>query len=86
MGTGFVPADFEGDEFELWPENDQAMRLFETVQTQWRMGFGGAVGLDYNVLFNRLDRLRLPDRESDWLFDDLRVLEDEALLIFRKKD
>ena len=46
----------------------------------------GYTGLDYNVLFARMDRMQLPDQEYEWLFDDVRVIEAEALKIINKKD
>jgi hypothetical protein len=47
--------------------------------TQWRTGFGGATGLDYAAAYPLLDRFT--DNHDDWLtaFNDLRVLEGEAL-------
>lgn len=46
----------------------------------------GYTGLDYNVLFARMDRMKLSDQEYEWLFDDVRVIEAEALKIINKKD
>lgn len=77
---GFVPEDFE-IEAELWPENWPAWCLFEELQTQWRTaGLAGTrYGLDYAVLFARLDRLA-PDADHwDQLYADVRVLEAAAL-------
>lgn len=31
----------------LWPDNVAAWSAWQTVQTQWRVGMGGATGLDY---------------------------------------
>lgn len=45
----------------------------------------GATGLDYNVLFYRLDRMRLSESQHDQLFDDIRTIESEALSIMNKK-
>jgi len=71
---------------EIWPENEKAISLFSSVSTQWRIGMGGPTGLDYNVLFHLLDRMRLTDTEYDQLFDDVRIIESEALTILNKKD
>jgi len=86
IGTGFTPADYEQDDFDVWPENEPAIRLFTSLQTQWRVGMNGPSGLDYNVLFTRMERMKLTDQEHDWLFDDIRVIESEALSIINKKD
>jgi hypothetical protein len=86
-GTGFVPADYETDEVEVWPENMPAINLFSSISTQWRTGgMGGASGLDYNILFSRMDRMKLPEQEYEWLFDDIRGIEAEALQAINKKD
>lgn len=86
-GTGFVPADYETGEFEVWPENMPAINLFSTISTQWRMGgMGGASGLDYNVLFARMDRLKLSEQDYEWMFDDIRAIEAEALSNINRKD
>jgi hypothetical protein len=47
---------------------------------------GGPTGIDYNVVFHRLDRLNLTDAEYEQLFEDVRVIESEALAILNKKD
>lgn len=46
----------------------------------------GYVGLNYLVLFARMDRMTLSEQEYEWLFDDVRVIEAEALRIINKKD
>lgn len=40
---------------------------------------GGATGLDYNVLFKKMDRMSLDPNEYDQLEDDIRAMEFEAL-------
>lgn len=51
------------------------------MQTQWRMaGMAAArVGLDYGVLYRRLDMLTEDRDEWEQLFADVRVLEAAAL-------
>lgn len=49
------------------------------MQTQWRMGPGGAVGLDYNVLHHKLDRMRLSAEQYDQLEEDVRTMEFAAI-------
>lgn len=61
-----------------------AVNLFIALATQWRVGMGGPVGLDYNVLFFKMQRMKLADAEWDAVEDDIRVLEDEALAIMRE--
>jgi len=73
-------------DFEVWPENMAAINLFSSLSTQFRTGMNGPTGLDYNVLFARMDRMKLSEQEYDWLFDDIRVIESEALTEINKKD
>lgn len=41
------------------PENFEAWELWNACSTQWRVGMGGLVGLDYNVLFKMADFLEI---------------------------
>ncbi|MFG6457865.1 DUF1799 domain-containing protein [Roseateles sp. BYS96W] len=54
-------------------------RLFLDVSTQWRVGMGGATGLDYTPLMRLLDREQL--NADDWrdTFDSVRAIEAAAL-------
>lgn len=74
--AGYSPEDFD---VEAWPENQRAVDLFSTMQTQWRVGINGREGLDYNVLFRLMDRLKLSDAEHDDLFADVRHMEAAVL-------
>lgn len=85
--TGFTPEDYETDDFEMWPENMAAINLFSTMQTQLRTGgMGGVIGFDYTAYFARMDRMKLSEQEYEWLFDDIRVIESEALKAMNTKD
>lgn len=84
---GFTRADFEAeDPTEVWPENMPAINLFSGISTQWRVGMNGPTGLDYNVLFARMERLHLSDQDHEWMFDDIRTIEAEALATINRKD
>jgi hypothetical protein len=83
--AGFAPEDYEGEVVEVWPENYRAFNLFCDLQTQWRIGVGGATGLDYGVLFHKMDRMRLGEEEYDQIERDIRVMEFEALSVMNKK-
>ncbi len=73
-------------EFEIWPENMGAVNLFNTLSTQWLVGPCGVTGLNYVPLFSRMDRMKLSEQEYEWLFDDIRTIEAEALNAMNKKD
>jgi hypothetical protein len=64
---------------DVWPENVQAVKVFISMDTQWRVGTGGAIGLDYNALPAVLRMSRVP--RTDWpdVFECIRVLEGAAL-------
>lgn len=80
-----MPEDYEIDPVDLWPENEQAITLFCSVSSQWRVGAGGAIGLDYSVLFARMERMQLTEDRHEQLFEEIRVIEAEALDHINKK-
>lgn len=71
--------------FYLWPDNLDSINTFVCLITQWRTGVNGAVGLDYSAIPTVLNLNSVPAEKWPDLFADLRVLEDEALSIIRKK-
>lgn len=52
--------------FLVWPENAEAVTMFSRLQTQWRIGQRGPVGLDYGA--------------AQWLFSLCAVAKPLALL------
>lgn len=66
---------------ELWPENVQAFDLFVFMQTQWmHTGMSGSVtGLNYLVLFRRLDDMNLPPEKREQLLAEIQAMERAAL-------
>lgn len=83
-GSGFTVADYE-EEVEVWPENWPAFSLLRMMQTQWDLGGmnGVRIGLKYPVLFEIMDRQRLDGDEWWQMFDDIRLMEIEALNTMR---
>ena len=76
---GFRPEDYPEPDVEVWQENWAALQFFSRFSTQWRVGSGGPVGLDYGVFQHELDRIGIgPDEQTD-LMDRLRVIEQAAL-------
>lgn len=63
----------EGRDFEVLPENWPVVQAWLRVQTQWRMSFGGPVGLDYPAVESVLRRL--DPRGWEALFDGVQVME-----------
>lgn len=58
--------------------------LYVDYQTQWRVGVGGLLGLDYTVFHHALDRKGLPPDQYDEMLNDLRIIEAAAMSAIRK--
>jgi hypothetical protein len=74
-----VPEDYEEPVVEVWHENWAAIQLFSDFSTQWRMGPGGPVGLDYAVIQHEISRRGLCGNDYTDLMARLRVVEAAAL-------
>jgi hypothetical protein len=68
----------------VWPENWAAVRIALRLATQWRMGFGGQVGLVYDFPF-WLDLERVPRADWPQVVDDVQAIEAEMLRLIREK-
>lgn len=83
---GLTPEDVVAqNQVEVWADNWQAVELFGQMRTQWRVGFGGIVGLDYLFLNFLMDWRKIPHEEREELLNKIRVMEYAALDIFREK-
>ena len=74
----------EGASTGVWEENLLAVGVFVAMSTQWRLAGHGATGLDYGVLPVVPVYARLTVEKQSEVFDDMRVLEDEALATMRR--
>ncbi len=83
---GFLPGDFETDPVEVWPEHVQALHLFQRLQTQWRIGMSGPVGLNYPSVYPLIDRATKTGEEWDLLFWEVQQIEFAALAEMHDKD
>jgi hypothetical protein len=82
---GLRPEDFAEDwTVELWPDNLIAANVFITMGTQWRVGPGGAYGLDYGTLPAVMDMLGVQAADRAEVLDAIRTMEDAALEEMRK--
>jgi len=77
---GLKESDFK-QSLDIWPDNWDVVRLFETLQTQWKIIAGGNrfvfTGIDYAAaaaMAKALGMAMTPDFLSDF-----RILEDEGL-------
>ncbi|QRI87836.1 DUF1799 domain-containing protein [Pseudomonas putida] len=78
-----TPDDIEEEVVEVWPDAWPAFRLFDAMGTQWRVGHGGASGLDYTAIPATASMLGIKRRDLTDIFPDLRVLEVEALSVMQ---
>lgn len=77
---GLSDADYEAEkDIGVWPDNWDAVLLFDSLSSQWRSGPSGVYGLDYNVLYRKMDRMGLSPDRYDELEDEIRILEQAAL-------
>ncbi|MEN4918267.1 DUF1799 domain-containing protein [Achromobacter spanius] len=74
-----TPEDVASDPVEIWPEHLAAFELFVALRSQWRIGMAGATGLDYAVMFHKMDRMGLTPERYEELEEQMRVLEHAAL-------
>lgn len=61
-----------------------AVRTFADLGTQWRVGPNGATGLDFNVLYRKMDRMGLAPDAYDQFEADVSVMEIAALDTMRR--
>jgi len=69
----------------VWPENEVPLAVFAALQTQWRMGMGGPTGLDYAAVPIVMELYQVTAEDRRQVFDDVRVMEGEALKFFSEK-
>lgn len=69
--------------FEVWEENWPAVEMFLRVQTQWRVGMNGPVGLDYGAVEWVL-RL-YGAQEPRAVLEDLQIMEAAVLAAVSKR-
>lgn len=65
------------EDIDVWPQNWDAVMLFNRAQTQWRVGMAGATGLDYAGVRTLMD-LHSPEDPVD-CFERVQVMELETL-------
>jgi hypothetical protein len=65
--------------FGILLENCEALAWFLKLQTQWRVGMNGPVGLDYGVFIQCARDEGVKRRDRVWLLEDLRLIEREYL-------
>lgn len=77
---GLTLDEIPPEEIEVWDVNWPAFTLFHSLSTQWRVGMGGAIGLDYTAVQSTAKMLGFKKKEIQDMFSDIQVMENEALL------
>lgn len=77
---GFSAFELIEDEVDVWEDCWNSFEVFEALRTQWRVGMGGAYGLDYSVIKDVMEFYGI-EEDHPQIFADLRVMESEALTI-----
>ena len=68
-----LPEPEQSEHYEVEPEAWPALQLFLTVQTQWRSGPSGLLGLDYNAVRWVMELQSVAEPLA--VLDDLQVIE-----------
>jgi hypothetical protein len=75
-----------GDQLaHLWPDNVLAWNCWQGVQTQWRVGMGGATGLDYAGVRAFLDEQQLPADERRGVFSGIQACDRATLDVWAEQ-
>lgn len=80
---GIKPSDLPEVVVEVLPDVWPAFQLFRALSTQWRTGMAGATGLDYAAIPITGDLLGMSTEEIRTAFEDIRIMEGEALDVMR---
>jgi hypothetical protein len=82
---GLTDADYADENIAwVWPCNVPVVNLFVALGTQWLVGPCGPYGLNYAVMYQKLDRMRVSHEVAEQMEEDIRILEDAALEQMRK--
>ncbi|TCP88915.1 uncharacterized protein DUF1799 [Rhizobium sp. PP-CC-2G-626] len=88
MGAGTEGLEIEDQDavgFEVWTLSEDSWRAWMACQTQWSATGAGLAGLTYLGLdYAGVDVVLRRLRFDDAVFDDLMIMETEALDVFAK--
>lgn len=81
---GLKSEDMPEDDMEVWDCVWPSFVTFESMATQWRVGMSGATGLEYSAIPPVVDMLGFDKTQLKVIFQDIRIMENEALNIMRE--
>lgn len=79
-----LPEEKRDNDYEIIPDAYPAVSMFLRVQTQWRVGMGGVIGLDYGAV-RWLFELEGVSNSAE-LLEDLQVIEAKVVEILSQRD
>ena len=82
---GIVMPEQPPEDFEVWEENWPVVELFLRVQTQWRTGMNGPIGLDYTAVAWVL-KLTAEETAHRSLLEDLQIMESSVLAFIARQE
>lgn len=80
--------EFPDEDFEIWPENWEALQIFNACASQWRhvsLGQNGSLptGIEYASLAAVMDIHRVMNRRD--CLERVQIMENAALQEYRKR-
>lgn len=69
----------------VWPENWVPFQILSGAVTQWRVGAGGPIGLDYGVVKWLMDLHKVKKKDHLLTLQAIRTMEAVALQLMHKK-
>lgn len=85
LGIVLADAMNTSEDCEVFEENWQVLELFLRVQTQWRTGMNGPVGLDYMAVAWVL-KLTAEEATHRTLLEDLQIMESAVLAFIARQE
>lgn len=79
-----LQVDQEPEHFEVEPDAWPAVQMFLRVQTQWRTGGNGPIGLDYSALAWVFTLWDVKDQVA--MLADIQTIEAEILAVISEKE
>lgn len=79
-----LPDEKRDNDYEIVPDAYPAVSMFLRVQTQWRVGMGGVIGLDYGAV-RWLFELEQVSKPAE-LLEDLQLIEAKVVEILSQRD
>lgn len=70
----------------LWPENVASWSFFQSVSTQWNVGTGGAVGLNYPSVKLVMEMQGIRRHRRAELFAEVQAMERATLIAWAERN